>query len=196
MAFENRGKPAVEKPIKDWRHVVRMVSFLATASATLVMAFSKETKTLVVANIGGVPIKATISAKFQHTPAFVFFVIANGMASLHNLLMIMAEVFRDKMFNNRGVHLVMIAILDMMTVALASAGGGAALFMAMLGKNGNSHARWSKICDKFDSYCDRSGGALIASFVGLVLLLLITVHSIIKLLNHPKPINNIDITLP
>ncbi|KAF3451192.1 hypothetical protein FNV43_RR07285 [Rhamnella rubrinervis] len=122
MAFENRGKPAVEKPIKDWRHVVRMVSFLATASATLVMAFSKETKTLVVANIGGVPIKATISAKFQHTPAFVFFVIANGMASLHNLLMIMAEVFRDKMFNNRGVHLVMIAILDMMTVALASAG--------------------------------------------------------------------------
>ena len=67
------SEPAVGKPVKDRRHVMvmRMVSFLATASATLVMAFSKETKTLVVATIGGVPIKATLTAKFQHNPAFV-----------------------------------------------------------------------------------------------------------------------------
>lgn len=73
-----------------------------------------------------------------------------------------------------------------MTVALASAGDGGATFMAMLGKNGNSHAKWNKICDKFDRFCDRGGGALIASFIGLAFLLLITVLSIIKLLKHPK----------
>ncbi|XP_015900698.3 CASP-like protein 1B1 [Ziziphus jujuba] len=188
MAMEIGGK-AVEKPIKDWRLLfLRMVSFLGTASATLVMAFSKETKTLVVATIGNTPISATITAKFQHNPAFVFFVIANAMASLHNLLMIMAEVLRDK-FNDKGVYLVMVAILDMMTVGLASAGDGGATFMAMLGKKGNSHARWNKICDKFDRFCDRGGGALIASYVGLAFLLLITVLSIIKLLKHPKTTN-------
>lgn len=39
--------------------------------------------------------------------------IANAMTSLHNLLMIMAEAFRNKLFNHNGVYLVMVAILDM-----------------------------------------------------------------------------------
>ena len=77
-----------------------------------------------------------------------------------------------------------------MTVALASAGDGAATFMSELGKNGNSHARWDKICDKFEPYCNRGGAALIASFIGLILLLITAVMSNTKLLklNH---INNV-----
>lgn len=73
MAVGNGAEKAVEKPIMKDRRVVflRMVSFLGTASATLVMAFSKETKTLVVATIGNTPVRATITAQFQHNPAFV-----------------------------------------------------------------------------------------------------------------------------
>jgi uncharacterized protein (TIGR01569 family) len=74
-------------------------------------------------------------------------------------------------------------------MALASAGDGAATFMSELGRNGNSHARWDKICDKFESYCNRGGGALIASFIGFILLLIITVMSIAKLLK-PNCINH------
>jgi len=79
-----------------------------------------------------------------------------------------------------------------MAMALASAGDGAATFMSELGKNGNSHARWGKICDKFERYCNRSGGALVASFIGFILLLVISLMSIIKLLkpnriNHASP---------
>lgn len=79
-----------------------------------------------------------------------------------------------------------------MTMALASAGDGAATFMSELGRNGNSHARWDKICDKFGSYCDRGGAALIVSFIGFILLFIITVMSIVKLLkphriNHASP---------
>lgn len=69
-----------------------------------------------------------------------------------------------------------------MALALASAGDGAATSMSELGRNGNSHAKWNKICDKFETYCKRGGGALIASFIGLVFLLLVTVMSINKLL--------------
>lgn len=69
-----------------------------------------------------------------------------------------------------------------MALALASAGDGAATSMSELGRNGNSHAKWNKICDKFETYCNRGGGALIASFIGLVFLLLVTVMSINKLL--------------
>lgn len=76
-----------------------------------------------------------------------------------------------------------------MTVVLASAGDGAATFMAELGKNGNSHARWNKICDKFHTFCDHGSGALIASFIGLLILLIVNVISITKL-HNPKFTNN------
>ncbi|ESW10539.1 hypothetical protein PHAVU_009G218200 [Phaseolus vulgaris] len=177
---------------KDWVVLsLRVVAFLATASATLVMALNKQTKSFVVATVGTTPIRASLAAKFNQTPAFVFFVVANANASLHNLVMIAMEVLGPQ-YDYKGLRLVLIAILDMMAMAVASAGDGAAAFMSELGKNGNSHARWDKICDKFESYCNRSAAALAVSFLGFILLLIISVMSIIKLLkpnriNHASP---------
>lgn len=71
-----------------------------------------------------------------------------------------------------------------MTVAVVAGGVSAAAFLAELGKNGNSHARWDKICDKFDRFCHQAGGALIPSFVALLLFLLISAISIVKLRNQ------------
>lgn len=51
--------------------VLRLASFLATAAATIVMALNKETKSIVVATIGSNPVTIQLTAKFQHTPAFV-----------------------------------------------------------------------------------------------------------------------------
>ena len=51
--------------------LLRLVAFMATASATIVMALNKQTIALVVATVGNNPIKASLTAKFQHTPAFV-----------------------------------------------------------------------------------------------------------------------------
>ncbi|KAF8042283.1 hypothetical protein BT93_A0798 [Corymbia citriodora subsp. variegata] len=193
MALDNGGKPAAvheSMPISKALSsrvllALRLVAFLATVAATVVMALNKETKTIVVATIGSTPVTATLTAKFQHTPAFVYFVIANGMASLHNLLMIVVEIWGHK-FDYKGLRLAMIAVLDMMTVAVASGADGAATFMAELGKKGNSHARWNKICDKFGSFCDHGGGAIISSFVGLLLLVIITALSIGRLVK-PRP---------
>ncbi|MED6179400.1 hypothetical protein PIB30_000512 [Stylosanthes scabra] len=185
---ETKGK-------NDWVLLsLRVVSFLATASATIVMALNKQTKNLVVATLGNTPITATITAKFNQTPAFVFFIIANGNASLHNLVMIAVDLLVPR-YDYKGLRLALIAILDMMAMGLASAGDGAATFMSMLGRNGNSHAQWNKICDKFESYCDREGAALIASFIGFILLFIITVMSIIKLLK-PNRINHFNASRP
>ncbi|KAI3455881.1 hypothetical protein Pfo_012544 [Paulownia fortunei] len=173
--------------------LLRLLAFLSTLSATLVMALNKQTKTIVVATIGTVPIQATLTAKFQHTPAFVFFVIANGNASLHNLLMLVVSFMGPK-FNFKGLAHLAIPVLDLMNVAIVSGGASAAAFMGQLGRDGNSHARWNKICDKFDSFCDHGGGAMIASFVGLMLMIIICSVSIIRLRNHNnysnKPVLN------
>ncbi|KAK7247336.1 hypothetical protein RIF29_42217 [Crotalaria pallida] len=192
MASENGEKvnldlgindvPGTKKSKKDWVLLaLRVLAFLATVSATLVMALNKQTKSLVVPTIGSTSITVNLTAKFQHTPAFVFFVIANGIASLHNLVMIALDILQPQ-FDYKGVRLALIPISDMIITAVASAGDGGATFMSELGRHGNSHARWDKICDKFEAYCNRGGGALIASFIGIILLLIITGMSITKLL--------------
>ncbi|KAK2438439.1 CASP protein 1B1 [Trifolium repens] len=170
------------KPKKDWILLsLRVVTFFATVSATLVMSLNKQTKNFVVATIGNTPVTVPLTAKFQHTPAFVYFVVANVIVSVHNLVMIAMDISGYK-YHNRGFQLALIAVLDTMALALVSSGDGAATAMAELGRNGNSHAKWNKICDNFEAYCNRGGGALIASFIGLILLLIVTVMSINKLL--------------
>ncbi|KAH0894375.1 hypothetical protein HID58_056804 [Brassica napus] len=122
------------------------------------MGLNKETKTLVVATIGTVPIKATLTAKFQDTPAFVFFFIANAMVSFHNLLMIGLQIFSRKLeckgFPKRSSGI---------------CGCNGAVFVAEIGQNGNKHAKWNKVCDRFSIYCDHGRGALIAAFSGVIL---------------------------
>lgn len=76
MALEDGEKPGstlvvVRKPNDCIILLLRVVAFLATLSATLVMALNKETKTLVVATVGTTQVKATLTAKFQHNPANV-----------------------------------------------------------------------------------------------------------------------------
>ncbi|CAN8325397.1 unnamed protein product [Cochlearia groenlandica] len=174
---------------------LRMFAFTATLAAAIVMATNKETKTFVVATIGTIPIKATLTAKFQHTPAFVFFVIANVMVSFHNLLMIVLHFFNRKMEYN-GYRLLAVAILDMLNATLVSAAANAAAFMADLGKNGNKHARWNKICDKYGTFCNHGGGALIAAFIGVILMLLVSAVSISRLLVSSNKLSNTNTASP
>lgn len=57
---------------------LRVVAFLATASATLVMALNRETKTFVVGSVGSTPITATLKARFHDAPANVYAPIAHS----------------------------------------------------------------------------------------------------------------------
>ncbi|XP_077253271.1 CASP-like protein 1B2 [Tasmannia lanceolata] len=188
MALENGEKlevgscpiPKAKAELPSWVLVVlRLLALFATVSATLVMALNKQSITMVVALVGSTPITGTLTAKFQHTPAFVFFVTANAIASFHNLLMLVLGLVRKK-FDFKGLEL-LATLTDMMMVALVSAAAAAASAMAELGKNGNSHAKWNKICDNFGSYCDHGAGALIASFLGVALLMSLTALSITTL---------------
>ncbi|XP_044479441.1 CASP-like protein 1B1 isoform X2 [Mangifera indica] len=179
MASQNTNKPESRAPVvvqsakpKNWALLLlRVLAFCATATATIVMALNKETNTFVVATMGTTSIKATLTAKFQHTPAFVFFVIGTALVSLHNLLMILVSILGGKLHLRHG----MVAILD------------------MLGKYGNSHARWSKICDKFETFCSHGAIAILASYIGLGLMLLISVMSILQLI---RPKSNYQVSNP
>ncbi|KAH6782281.1 hypothetical protein C2S51_007574 [Perilla frutescens var. frutescens] len=188
MASEGGEKPEVgrdQAPVASLKVdlimvLLRALAFLSTLTATLIMVLNKQRKTFSVATIGTVPLQVTLTAKFQHTPAFVFFVIANGNATLHNLLMLVLGFARSK-FSFKGLTPLAIPLLDLMNVAIVSGGASAAVFMGQLGRDGNSHARWNKICDRFGSFCNRGGAAMIVSLVGLLLMTIICSISIIRL---------------
>ncbi|EES17365.1 CASP-like protein 1B1 [Sorghum bicolor] len=153
--------------------VLRAAATLATAVAAAVMALNAQSYTAVVAIVGTRPLTQTFTTKFRDTPAFVYFVIANAIAAVYNLVMLL---FRCLILRRRMAGLV-VHMLDMVIMALLATGAATAAAMAELGKNGNVHARWNPICDRFGSFCSRGGVALASSFTGVALMLALNLLS-------------------
>ncbi|KAL8214101.1 hypothetical protein R6Q57_003550 [Mikania cordata] len=171
--------------------LLRIFALLATTAATVVMALNKETRTFVVATIGNTPVKINIAAKFQNTPANIMFVIANGVATLHSLLML-SLCFVSHKCDFKGLRFLIVAALDMVMIALVSGAATAVAFMGELARNGNSHARWNKVCDTFERFCDRASGAMLVSYIGILFFMLVNLLNFYehgRLINLSKSLN-------
>ncbi|XP_066357436.1 CASP-like protein 1B1 [Miscanthus floridulus] len=153
--------------------VLRAAAALAAAAAAAVMALNAQSYTAVVAIVGTRPLTQTFTAKFRDTPAFVYFVIANAIAAAYNLVVLLV---RRLILRRRMVGLV-VHMLDMVIMALLATGTATAAALAELGKNGNVHARWNPICDRFGSFCSHGGVALASSFTGVALMLALNLLS-------------------
>lgn len=71
-----------------------------------------------------------------------------------------------------------------LTVALATAAGGASAAIVYLAHNGNSDANWLAICQQFTDFCQRVSGAVVASFITVVLLIFLVLISAVALRKH------------
>lgn len=164
--------------------VMRAAAALAAAVAASVMALNSQSYTAVVAIVGTRPLRQTFTARFSDTPAFVYFVIANAITSAYNLVVLVIGrlILRQKMAS------LVVQMLDMVIMALLATGAATAASMAELGKNGNLHARWNPICDRFGSFCSRGGIALVSSFVGVVLMLALNLLSAASNATRPNEV--------
>ncbi|CAN6356996.1 unnamed protein product [Urochloa humidicola] len=153
--------------------VLRAAATVATTVAAAVMALNAQSYTAVVAIVGTRPLMQTFTTKFRDMPAFVYFVIANAIAGAYNLLVL---IIRRLILRRRTASLVL-HMLDMVIMALLATGAATAASMAELGKNGNLHARWNPICDRFGSFCSRGGIAIVSSLIGVALMLALNLLS-------------------
>ena len=80
----------------------------------------------------------------------------------------------------RYLNLTRDELIMQIILAILAASTSSAVFMAELAKHGNNHAQWNKICDKFESFCRHGAGAILASFIGLVVLLILLLISTLK----------------
>ncbi|KAF3444131.1 hypothetical protein FNV43_RR13821 [Rhamnella rubrinervis] len=145
--------------------MLRLMAFGATLSAAIVMATSHEKASFLT---------LSFEAKYSHSPAFKYFVIANAIVSVYSFLVLFLP--------SESLLWRLVVVLDMVFSMLLTSSVSAALAVALVGKDGNSYAGWLPICGQVPKYCDQVKGALIVGFIGLILyilLLLLSIHTVV-----------------
>ena len=73
---------------------------------------------------------------------------------------------------------------DLIMVGLLFSADGAAAAIGVIGRDGNSHMHWIKVCGFFEGYCHHFTAALVISIAGSVMFLCLVVLSVLNL--HKK----------
>ncbi|KAH9291176.1 hypothetical protein KI387_043633 [Taxus chinensis] len=128
-------------------------------------------------------------AKYSDLPALTFFVIANGIAGSYLLLSVLVSIF-NILRGHAAITKVVLILFDTVMVALVTAGASAAAAIVYLAHEGNSSANWFAICQQFGSFCQQTSGALVGSFIGALVLILLVVLSAFTLYRRNPPLNS------
>ncbi|KAG4402446.1 hypothetical protein GLYMA_02G201000v4 [Glycine max] len=75
-------------------------------------------------------------------------------------------------------------ILDTVFLTLATASGASAAAIVYLAHNGNQDSNWLAICNQFGDFCAQTSGAVVSSFVSVVIFVLLIVMSALALRRH------------
>ncbi|XP_068327470.1 CASP-like protein 1D1 [Pyrus communis] len=143
---------------------LRFLVFAASLTSVLVMVTSKQT-----VYRGPFPVRA----KFNHSPAFIYFVVALSVAGLYALLTTLAcisVIWKPICPPKLLLHFV---FLDVLILGLVASATGTAGGVAYIGYKGNEHMMWQKVCSVLDKYCKHIVGALATSLFASVLLVLL-----------------------
>ncbi|XP_071730409.1 CASP-like protein 1 [Rutidosis leptorrhynchoides] len=150
--------------------VLRVLLFATALVSIIVMVTSKQTKLIPVAPGIVIP----LHAKFQNSPAFIYFVVALSVASFYSLITGCFSVFALTKKGEISIKLqLQIVMFDALLLGIVAAATGAAGGVAYIGLKGNSHTRWNKICNTFDSFCFHFAASILLSLISSITLLLL-----------------------
>ncbi|XP_041016755.1 CASP-like protein 1E1 [Juglans microcarpa x Juglans regia] len=176
----------MESPTPSWRMriydvLLRFLGLAFTFVAAVLVGVTRETKIIPITISQGVPVlHIPLTAKWQYMSAFVFFLVTNSVACAYAAGSLVYSV-AARSFKHMNAALAL-SILDLIMMALLYSANGAAAAIGLVGRDGNSHVQWRKICDVFDGYCHHLAAALVLSligsfaFLGLVLLSVLGLH--------------------
>ncbi|KVG43266.1 CASP-like protein 1 [Cynara cardunculus var. scolymus] len=155
-------------PVVDM--ALRVILFATALVAVIVVVTSKQTKLIPVAP--GIVIPK--DAKFNHSPAFIYFVAALSVACLYSIITCALSVLALKKAGGSSTKLQLhFIIFDALLLGIVAAATGAAGGVAYIGLKGNSHVRWNKICHTYDSYCFHFATSILLSLISSITLLLL-----------------------
>ncbi|GAA0173267.1 hypothetical protein Leryth_005884 [Lithospermum erythrorhizon] len=148
---------------------LRVIAIVATLASAISMATTHETLPFVTRFI-------RFRAKFNDLPSFTFFVAANSVVCAYLILSLALSIFHIVKSKAQGSRVVLM-FLDTAMMALLTSGASAAAAIVYLAHKGNTKTNWFSICRQFNTFCDRISGALIGSFGGVVILVVLILLS-------------------
>ncbi|XP_038875885.1 CASP-like protein 1E1 [Benincasa hispida] len=160
--------------------IVRFVAMILTLAAAVVIGVDKQTKTVPLQLADALPpLHVPVTARWHYLSAFVYFVVANGIAcSYAAFSLVLSALNKGK---SRGFIRSAIIVMDILTVALLFSGFGAAAAVGAIGRQGNSHLNWNKICNVFGRFCGQGAASLLLSLLGATSFLALSVLSALRL---------------
>ncbi|KAM6545273.1 hypothetical protein CsatB_026009 [Cannabis sativa] len=153
---------------------LRVLLFASTVAAIVVLVTSKQT----------VRAPLPLSAKFNHSPAFIYFLVALSIAGLYSLVTTIGSISVILKPEYSSKFLLYYAIFDVLILGLVASATGTAGGVAYVGLKGNDHVRWQKVCSTFDKFCQHLAGSLAVSLFASVLLVLLVWLSVFSI--HKK----------
>uniref|UniRef100_A0A5B7C421 CASP-like protein n=1 Tax=Davidia involucrata TaxID=16924 RepID=A0A5B7C421_DAVIN len=160
--------------------VLRVLLFASTLASVLLMVTSKQTK-LVPLPALGIPFPVPVPAKFNHSPAFIYFVAALSVACLYSIITSLVSLFALLKPGCSTKLLVHFVIIDVLMLGIVASATGAAGGVGYVGLKGNSHVGWQKVCNVYDKFCRYIGSAMSISLFASVLLVALVILSIYSL---------------
>ncbi|CAN6472205.1 unnamed protein product [Victoria cruziana] len=143
---------------------LRLLAGVSALVAALIMALNK--KTFVYFGL-------TITAKYNYSGAYEFFVSANFIAFAYSILSSMfMKLMKSSASKPRSQFLIF--FFDLTMVVLLIAGCSAATAFGFIAKFGNEHAGWLPVCRYMESYCNISLIPMALSYGAFLVFYLLT----------------------
>ncbi|GJN39940.1 hypothetical protein PR202_gb29094 [Eleusine coracana subsp. coracana] len=111
-------------------------------------------------------------ARFDDFPAFTFFMVANAVAAGYLVLSLPFSAVGILRPSAAGVRLFLL-VCDMLVTLLLTGAGAAAGAILYVAHWGNIRANWVPICMQFHGFCQRTSGAVVASFLAVLVFLVL-----------------------
>ncbi|MBA0856195.1 hypothetical protein Goshw_024530 [Gossypium schwendimanii] len=155
--------------------ILRVLLFAATLTSVVVMATSKETE---LVPVPGFPlIRIQLQAKFNDSPALVYFIAALSVTGFYSIISALASLSIVLNPTYSKTFLLFFAFFDVVFVGIVGSATGAAGAVSYIGLKGNTHVGWTKICNVYDKFCRYTAGSLALSLFAAILLVLLSMIS-------------------
>ncbi|XP_039123029.1 casparian strip membrane protein 1-like [Dioscorea cayenensis subsp. rotundata] len=156
--------------------ILRLFAITATIIAAIMMGTTDETLPFFTHYY-------QFEAKYDDFPALTFFVIGNAIAGGYLVLSLVFALISLVRPHAVGPRLLLL-IFDTVVLGLTTAAAAAAAAIVSVAHDGNQRANWVAICLRFDGFCQRISGAIVASFVAVLILMLLILMSGLAMRKH------------
>ncbi|CAA7015975.1 unnamed protein product [Microthlaspi erraticum] len=157
--------------------ILRVVLFSATLTALIVMVTSDQTE---MTQLPGAPSPTPVSAEFNYSPAFIYFVVALVVASFYALVSTLVSISILLRPEFAGQFSIYVTSLDMVMLGILASATGTAGGVAYVALKGNEEICWNKICNVYDKFCRYIATSLALSLFASLLLLMLSIFSVCK----------------